>query len=62
MNRPDLYPDDFLQAPAPDWWEVEPNLPPAVRRAVRLNRIRAYEGTCWAPYIAGERIMLESDL
>jgi hypothetical protein len=56
--NPDTYP--LGSAPIEiDPYAVEANLPPAVRRAVRLARIEAYEGTRWAEYIPGERICLE---
>lgn len=58
MN-PHLYPEDFAPA-APDPWEVEANLPPAVRRGVRLARIAAYEATpAYRDLIPLERVMLE---
>lgn len=47
--------------PGIDPYQVEENLPLAVRRAIRLNRIAAYEGTCWESLIPGERICLEFD-
>lgn len=56
--NPDAFP--LGSAPIePDPYAVEANLSPSVRRAVRLGRIAAYEGTCWAEYIPGERICLE---
>ncbi|MDW2981736.1 hypothetical protein [Rhodanobacter sp. KK11] len=56
-----LLPADFVPPEAPDPYEVEANLSPAVRRDVRLTRIAAYEGTRWAEYIPGERVCLEFD-
>ena len=53
--------DHYAQPEAPDPYEVEANLSPAVRRDVRLTRIAAYEGTRWAEYIPGERVCLEFD-
>lgn len=60
MNRmAHLLPAELVSA-APDPWDVEANLPPAVRRAVRLARIEAYERTpALRDLIPGERIMLE---
>lgn len=56
-----LVPQDLAPV-APDPWDVEANLPPAVRRAVRLTRIEAYESTpALRDLIPGERIMLEFD-
>lgn len=62
MN-PHLYPEDFSYASAaPDPWEVEANLSPAARRAVRLARIAAYESTpAYRDLIPLERVMLEFD-
>ena len=60
MN-PHLYPEDFAPV-APDPYEVEAHLPPAVRRDVRLTRVAAYERTpALAEFIPGERICLEFD-
>lgn len=56
-----LYPEDFAPT-APDSWEVEANLSPAVRRGVRLARIAAYEQVpAYRDLIPLERVMLEFD-
>ncbi len=57
-----LLPADFAPPEAPDPYEVEANLPPAVRRDVRLTRIAAYERVpALRQFIPGERICLEFD-
>jgi hypothetical protein len=63
MNLSHLVPPELVQL-APDPYEVEANLPPAVRRAVRLARIAAYERTpsLAAQFLLGEQICVEFDV
>lgn len=62
MNDPTIAGHIDMTLSVPDPYQVELNLPPAVRRAVRLARIEAYERTPALRYfIPGERIMLEFD-